>query len=202
MHDLSRKLIRALAALLFTVAAASAHAKQQSGPAHDPIVRMVTTLGTVEMELFPDKSPATVKNFLYYVNSGFYNGTIFHRVIPGFMIQGGGFKPGMHLKPTRVPIRNEADNGLQNTVGTIAMARTGDPNSATAQFFINTADNPFLDHRDDSISGWGYTVFGKVIKGMDVVRKIEAVPTGTRGPFADVPLHNVLIKKIGLSGYR
>ena len=202
MNDIMRKLTPALAALLFTVSAAGANAKSQPVPTHDPIVQMVTSLGTVELELFPDKAPVTVKNFLNYVNSGFYNGTIFHRVIPGFMIQGGGFEPGMRLKPTRTPIRNEAGNGLRNSVGTIAMARTSDPNSATSQFFINTADNPFLDHRDDTAEGWGYAVFGKVVKGMGVVRKIEAVPTGTRGPFADVPLRDVVIKKMELAGYR
>ncbi|MHB8346270.1 MAG: peptidylprolyl isomerase [Acidiferrobacterales bacterium] len=197
-----RKLTVGLAALLLTVAATGASAFTLPGPAHDPIVQMVTSLGTIELELFPDKAPVTVKNFLGYVNSGFYNGTIFHRVIPGFMIQGGGFEPGMRQKPTRAPILNEAGNGLRNTVGTIAMARTGDPNSATAQFFINTADNAFLDHRDDSVQGWGYAVFGKVIKGMKIVRKIEAVPTGTRGPFANVPLRDVVIRKMVVAKYR
>ncbi len=202
MHNILRKLIISLAALLLTVAVTGANAVTLPVAAHDPIVQMVTSLGTVELELFPDKAPVTVKNFLDYVNSGFYNGTIFHRVIPGFMIQGGGFEPGMRQKPTRAPIPNEAGNGLRNTVGTIAMARTSDPNSATAQFFINTADNPFLDHRDDSTQGWGYAVFGKVIKGMNVVSKIEAVPTGTRGSFANVPLRDVVIRKMTVAGYR
>ena len=202
MRNFTRRLITVLALLLCSFAAAGASAKPLSVREHNPIVRMVTSMGTIELKLFPDKAPVTVTNFLHYVKSGFYNGTIFHRVIPGFMIQGGGFEPGMRQKPTGAPIVNEADNGLKNTVGTIAMARTSDPNSATAQFFINTADNTFLNHRDDSIEGWGYAVFGKVVQGMSVVRKIEAVPTGSRGPYQNVPLQDVVIEKMEVTRYR
>jgi cyclophilin family peptidyl-prolyl cis-trans isomerase len=144
------------------------------------------------------RAPTTVANFLKYVQDGFYNGTIFHRVIPGFMIQGGGLEPGMKRKPTSAPINNEADNGLKNTNGTIAMARTGDPHSATSQFFINTVNNDFLDHTDKSPRGWGYAVFGKVTKGMEVVKKIESVPTGQAGAHKDVPTTDVVIDKIEL----
>ncbi len=197
-----RNVIRSILAVLIVAFAAAAAAKPLPHPGHDPVVRMVTSLGTIELELFPGKAPVTVKNFLHYVNSDFYDGTIFHRVIPGFMIQGGGFEPGMHQKPTGAPIVNEASNGLDNAPGTIAMARTSDPNSATAQFFINTADNRFLDHRDDSISGWGYAVFGKVISGMGVVKRIEEVPTGSFGPYQNVPLHDVVIRSMAVTGYR
>ncbi len=169
-----------------------AHAAEAPG---NPAVRLTTNLGAIELELFADKAPGTVKNFLDYVDAGFYNGTIFHRVIPGFMIQGGGFEPGMKQKPVRAPIRNEADNGLKNLAGTIAMARTPDPHSASAQFFINTVDNPFLDHRDKSAPGWGYCVFGKVTNGLEVVKRIEAVPTGRAGPHGDVPRQDVVIQK-------
>jgi cyclophilin family peptidyl-prolyl cis-trans isomerase len=131
-----------------------------------------------------------------YVERGYYNGMIFHRVIPGFMIQGGGFVSGMREKTTGVPVKNEADNGLKNLAGTIAMARTSDPQSAAAQFFINTADNPSLDHRDKTDRGWGYTVFGKVTKGMDVVKQIESVSTRTLGPFQNVPVKDVIIQKV------
>jgi cyclophilin family peptidyl-prolyl cis-trans isomerase len=163
--------------------------------AANPQVRMTTSAGVIEIELYADKAPATVKNFLEYVDAGFYNGTIFHRVIKGFMIQGGGFEPGMKQKPTRAPIQNEADNGLKNTAGTLAMARTGDPHSASAQFFINAVDNGFLDHKDKTPRGWGYAVFGKVTKGMDVVQKIEGAATGNVGPFGDVPKQDVVIQK-------
>jgi cyclophilin family peptidyl-prolyl cis-trans isomerase len=161
----------------------------------NPHVRLITTLGTIELELDAKAAPETTRNFLNYVNKGFYNGTIFHRVIPNFMIQGGGFRPGMIEKPHDAPIRNEAGNGLKNLAGTIAMARTSDPDSASAQFFINTVDNDFLNHTDDTRSGWGYAVFGKVTKGMDVVMKIAGVPTGTKGRYEDVPLMDVVIKK-------
>jgi peptidyl-prolyl cis-trans isomerase B (cyclophilin B) len=159
-------------------------------------VKMTTSMGTITLELNEAAAPETVKNFLSYVNAGHYNGTIFHRVISGFMIQGGGFEPGMQQRGTNAPIRNEADNGLRNEPGTIAMARTSDPHSATAQFFINTANNQFLNHTDKSTRGWGYTVFGKVTDGMDVVRKIEAVSTGRKGPYGDVPNEDVIIEKI------
>ncbi len=170
-------------------------AEKNSKPAY-PLVRMTTNLGVVELELYPAKAPKTVKNFLHYVNNGFYNGTVFHRVISGFMIQGGGFEPGMRLKPTALPINNEADNGLTNVSGSIAMARTGNPHSATAQFFINTADNTALNHTGKTPQGWGYSVFGKVTQGMDIVKAIEAAPAGQSGPFADVPANDVVITRM------
>ncbi len=152
-----------------------------------------TSLGSVTLQLDPGKAPDTVRNFLGYVDSGFYANTLFHRVIPGFVIQGGGYEPGFKEKPTRAPIRNEAANGLTNVRGTIAMARTQDVDSATSQFFINVAENRALDHRNRSASGYGYAVFGKVIEGMDVVDRIVSVPTTRVGPFEDVPRQDVLI---------
>ncbi|MDX8391478.1 MAG: peptidylprolyl isomerase [Mariprofundaceae bacterium] len=175
---------------MLRVASVSAMAGEKSS------VRISTSMGVIEIKLNANHAPATVANFLQYVRAGFYDGTIFHRVIPNFMIQGGGFSEDMREKPTRAPIRNEADNGLDNTVGTVAMARTGDPHSATAQFFINTKNNAFLNHHEKSQSGWGYVVFGSVSKGMDVVRKIEAVATGYRRGMGDVPLQPVLIERI------
>ncbi|MBI1395351.1 MAG: peptidyl-prolyl cis-trans isomerase [Betaproteobacteria bacterium] len=161
----------------------------------EPTVELKTNLGTITLELFPDKAPKTVENFLQYVKDGFYDGTIFHRVIAGFMIQGGGFTKEFEQKATRPPVPNEANNGLHNAVGTIAMARTNDPHSATAQFFINVADNTFLDHRAPTPRGWGYCVFGKVTNGMDVVKAIEKVRTGPGGPFPqDVPQQTVVIE--------
>lgn len=152
-----------------------------------PRVRLETTAGDIVVELFPDKAPKTVENFLEYVDGGFYDGTVFHRVIEGFMIQGGGFTPDYQRKETRAPIENEGDNGLANERGTIAMARTGDPHSATSQFFINTVDNISLDFRAKSARGWGYAVFGRVVEGMDTVDRIESVSTHT----ADMGLRNV-----------
>ena len=167
--------------------------------ADDPRIRVDTSLGSFVLELYPEKAPKTVANFLRYVREGFYNGTLFHRVIDGFMIQGGGFTPDYQRKPTRAPIPNEADNGLKNTRGTIAMARTMDPHSATAQFFINVKDNPFLDHTSPTPRGWGYAVFGKVVEGMDVVDKIKRVDTGPGGPFPkDAPREPVIIEKMTL----
>ena len=186
-------LIAAVASATISVPAAEKVAK----PAN-PKVRITTSLGAIELELDAGRAPETVKNFLNYARAGYYNGTIFHSVIPGFMIQGGGFTPGLKQKPARAPIRNEADNGLQNRAGAIAMARTPDPHSATAQFFINTVDNPLLDHRDKSFMGWGYCVFGKVVRGMEVVKKIEAVPTTTIGPLENVPAKDVVIRKVEL----
>lgn len=165
-------------------------------PAANPQVRITTSVGAIELELDAKRAPRTVENFLSYANSGFYDGTIFHRVIPGFMIQGGGLVPGMKEKRTDKKINNEADNGLKNLTGTIAMARTSDPHSASAQFFINTHDNASLDHRDKSMQGWGYAVFGKVTKGMDVVKKIEAVQTGNAGMHQNVPVKDVVILKV------
>ena len=164
--------------------------------AANPNVRMTTSLGEVEMELYADKAPASVKNFLGYVDSGFYNGTIFHRVIPNFMNQGGGFEPGMKEKATRPPIENEAKNGLKNEVGTLAMARKPNPHSASAQFFINLVPNTFLDY--PSRDGWGYAVFGKVTQGMDIIEKIAKVPTGNAGGHQNVPAMAVVIESVKL----
>ena len=155
----------------------------------------IAGLGVIKLELDAAKAPNSVANFLAYVNKGHFNGTIFHRVIPGFMIQGGGFEPGMNQKATDKPINNEANNGLKNDKYTIAMARTNDPHSATAQFFINVADNGFLNHTAPSAQGWGYAVFGKVIAGTDVVDKIAAVKTGQKGFHGDVPKEDVVIEK-------
>jgi len=161
-------------------------------------VRMQTNQGDIVIELDSAKAPKTVANFLEYVKEGFYDGTIFHRVIPGFMIQGGGFEPGMRQKPTHAPIANEADNGLSNKTGTIAMARTSDPNSATAQFFINAKDNHFLDHTAPTQQGWGYCVFGTVVEGMDTVRAIEKVATASRAGHQDVPVQDVVIEHVSV----
>jgi peptidyl-prolyl cis-trans isomerase B (cyclophilin B) len=169
--------------------------------AKNPKVEMTITmggkaLGKIQAELYQDKAPKTVDNFIKYVRSGHYNGTIFHRVIDNFMIQGGGFTPKYDKKTSRAPIQNEADNGLKNEIGTLAMARTGDPHSASAQFFINVKDNAFLNHRSKDMRGWGYCVFGKVTKGMDIVNKIKRVKTGPGGPFSkDAPTKIVMIKK-------
>jgi cyclophilin family peptidyl-prolyl cis-trans isomerase len=156
-------------------------------------------MGTIVLELQPQNAPETVENFLHYVKAGHYNGTIFHRVIPDFMIQAGGFTSEMQAKSTsRPPIKNEAGNGLRNSTGTVAMARTGDPHSATAQFFINVVDNPALDFRAPTREGYGYTVFGKVVRGMDVVQRIVNVPTAPRPPHANVPLKPVVIERARL----
>ena len=161
-------------------------------------VKMETSMGEITLELDGNKAPDTVANFVEYAKSGFYDGTIFHRVIPGFMIQGGGFDDSMSQKKTSAPIRNEADNGLKNLAGTIAMARTSDPHSASAQFFINTVDNHSLDHTGKTPAGWGYAVFGRVVKGMDVVKKIEDMPTGAAGRYRDVPRQDVIIRNVEL----
>jgi cyclophilin family peptidyl-prolyl cis-trans isomerase len=181
-------------------------ASQQAAPAsgnqgkdaasENPRVIIKTSVGDIELELDRKRAPVSVENFLQYARDGFYKGTLFHRVIPDFMIQGGGMEAGMKKKPTRSPIRNEAANGLKNLTGTIAMARTSVVDSATSQFFINCKDNSFLDHRDTTPRGYGYAVFGKVVKGMDVVRKIEKTPTGTKGAYRDVPLEDVLIVSV------
>jgi cyclophilin family peptidyl-prolyl cis-trans isomerase len=196
---MTRRLVLMLAALLCLTPVIAAD------KAPNPLVRLTTSLGVIEIELYPDKAPVTVKNFIAYVESGFYNGTIFHRVMPGFMIQGGGMLPGMKEKPTRPPIINEADNGLSNTVGTIAMARTMEPHSASAQFFINVANNRPLDHTSKTLQGWGYAVFGKVTKGMDVANKIVAVETrtvevfipqiGQAMPHENVPAKDIVITR-------
>jgi len=177
-------------------------AKSVTAPAPTPAsaqhVVMHTSLGDITLELYPDKAPKTVDNFLQYANSGFYAGTVFHRVIPGFMIQGGGFTKELQQKRTRAPVRNEANNGLSNLKYTVSMARTGDPHSATAQFFVNLVDNKRLDYTGDANGlTWGYCVFGKVIKGTDVVDKIGAVTTGASGPLpSDVPTTPITIDKV------
>ena len=158
------------------------------------LVILHTNFGDIKLELNKEKAPVTVENFVSYVNSGHYNGTVFHRVIDGFMIQGGGFDEQMSQKPTEAPIKNEANNGLKNDVGTFAMARTQDPHSASAQFFINVKDNDFLNFSAESMQGWGYAVFGKVVDGMDVVNQIKGVKTGNKGFHQDVPLDPVIIE--------
>lgn len=156
-----------------------------------------TDRGTIEIELEDEKAPKSVQNFLQYVDDKHYEGTIFHRVIPGFMAQGGGYTESLDKKPVRDPVENEADNGLKNLRGTVAMARTSEPNSATAQFFVNVKDNAFLDHTGKNSAGWGYAVFGKVTSGMDVVDAIVGVPTTGKGPFAkDAPVENIVIKSV------
>ncbi len=160
-----------------------------------PKVKLITTLGEITIQLNTEKAPVSSANFLAYVKAGFYDGTIFHRVIPGFMAQGGGFDTSFKQKATQAPIINEADNGLTNTRGTLAMARTNDPNSATAQFFINYKDNTFLNHTGKNPSGWGYAVFGEVIEGMEVVDAMAKEPTGNHGGHQDVPKKNIIIDK-------
>ncbi|UJJ31434.1 peptidylprolyl isomerase [Halopseudomonas maritima] len=162
------------------------------------MVKLHTNYGVITLELFADKAPVTVENFKQYVRDGHYDGTIFHRVISNFMIQGGGFAPGMQQKDTRDPIKNEADNGVSNKVGTVAMARTPDPHSASAQFFINVADNDFLNFSAPTMHGWGYAVFGQVTDGMDVVEKIKAVRTTSRSGHQDVPAEDVIIERAEL----
>lgn len=190
-------LFAASVALAATVPAhaASSTSNQGNNMTTAPRVKLQTSHGDMIIELDAEKAPKTVENFLAYVKDGFYDGTIFHRVIPGFMIQGGGFDESMNQKPTRDPIPNEADNGLKNDRFTIAMARTNDPHSATAQFFINVADNDFLNHSSPSPSGWGYAVFGTVTEGSDVAQKIETVKTGNHGFHQDVPIEAVIIEQ-------
>ena len=159
------------------------------------MVKLHTNHGVITLELDSERAPQTVANFLEYVRSGFFDNTVFHRVIDGFMVQGGGFEPGMNQKRTNAPIKNEADNGLKNEAYTVAMARTSDPNSATAQFFINVSDNAFLNHTAPTPQGWGYAVFGRVVEGKDVVDAIRKVPTGSRGMHQDVPVTDVIIER-------
>jgi peptidyl-prolyl cis-trans isomerase B (cyclophilin B) len=192
-----KTLNRLILAMLLCILPFTAGATEPTATGDSTVtVRMQTNKGTIVLELDAGKAPATVANFVEYAKSGFYDGTIFHRVIPRFMIQGGGFQPGMTQKAARDPIKNEADNGLKNDLGTIAMARTSDPNSATAQFFINTKDNGFLNHSAPTPQGWGYCVFGKVVEGLDVVQEIEKVSTGTSGGHQDVPNEDVVIEKV------
>ncbi len=169
-----------------------------AGQPANPRVLIETSKGNITVEVFPGNAPHSAANFLSYVNSGFYDGLVFHRVIPGFMIQGGGMTADMGEKPKGAPIRNEADNGLKNLRGTLAMARTGEPHSASSQFFINVADNAFLNHRGQSMEGWGYAVFGQVVDGMAVVDAIVAVPRGNRGPHGDVPVEPVFMQRVTL----
>ena len=163
------------------------------------MVTLHTNHGDIVIKTFDDKAPATVANFLEYCRDGFYDNTIFHRVIDGFMIQGGGFEPGMKQKATKAPIKNEANNGLKNTRGTLSMARTNDPHSATAQFFINVVDNDFLNFRSERPDGWGYAVFAEVVDGMNVVDKIKGVSTGRNGMHQDVPREDVIIQRVTVS---
>lgn len=188
------RIIRLLTAFLFLFSATAFAATPKVMQ-----VEMKTNFGNITLELYPDKAPRTVENFLRYVKEGHFKGTVFHRVIPGFMIQGGGFDKTLKQKPTKQPIENEAANGLKNGIGTIAMARTSDPHSASAQFFINVADNAFLNHTAPTPRGYGYAVFGKVTKGMDIVNKIAVMPTGPGGPFpSDVPREVVVIEEVKL----
>ena len=192
------KILKSLFVLLLTglfIAPVQAATTNHTQKGKHSMVKLHTNHGTITLELNDEKAPVTVKNFLEYVNSGFYDNTIFHRVIDGFMIQGGGFEPGMKQKPTNAPIQNEAANGLKNDNYTIAMARTSDPNSATAQFFINVKDNHFLDYTAPNTQGYGYCVFGKVVDGTDVVDAIRKVQTGFKGGHQDVPLEDVIITK-------
>jgi len=159
------------------------------------MIKLHTNHGVITLNLFADKAPETVANFEAYVKAGHYDNTVFHRVISNFMIQGGGFEPGMKQKATRAPIKNEANNGLSNKVGTVAMARTMEPHSASAQFFINVADNNFLDHSAPTVQGWGYAVFGEVVEGMDVVNKIKGVATTMKSGHQDVPVDDVIIER-------
>lgn len=163
------------------------------------MVTFHTNHGDIVIKTFAEQAPVTVENFLTYCRDGFYNNTVFHRVINGFMIQGGGFEPGMKQKTTKAPVKNEANNGLKNKRGTLAMARTMEPHSATAQFFINVVDNDFLDFRSEDVNGWGYCVFGEVVEGMDVVDQIKMVKTGRNGMHQDVPVEDVIIERVTVS---
>jgi peptidylprolyl isomerase/peptidyl-prolyl cis-trans isomerase B (cyclophilin B) len=169
-----------------------------AGQQANPRVLIETSKGNITVEVFPAQAPQSAGNFLNYVKTGFYDGLAFHRVIPNFMIQTGGMTADMAEKPKNAPIRNEADNGLRNLRGTLAMARTGDPHSASSQFFINVADNAFLDHRGQTPQGWGYAVFGQVVDGMEVVDAIVAVPRGNRGPHGDVPVDPIIMQRVTL----
>lgn len=189
-----KKILITMACAIPILCAGGAGAAEQA--ALNPVVLMETSMGKVKLELFAKEAPLSVKNFLDYATSGFYDGTLFHRVIPNFMIQGGGFTSDLNQKQTGPPIKNEADNGLKNRTGTLAMARTMVVDSATAQFFINVANNAFLDHRDKTSQGYGYAVFGRVKEGMDVVEKIAAVKTGTQKGFRDVPSAPVIIRSM------
>lgn len=202
------KLLEKLRTVLFTfalvaitfISTGSAFTTVSAGEAKptkkmNPVVIFETSQGEISIELYPEKAPETVKNFIQYVNDKFYDGTIFHRVIPNFVVQGGGFDSKMSQKKTRTPIKNEADNGLLNKKGSLSMARTNDPHSASSQFFINLKDNDFLDFKSKSAQGWGYAVFAQVTKGMDVVEKMAKTKTGNAGPHRDVPVTPIVVKK-------
>jgi len=199
-----KKLTTLLLALLLTPILGACSDQEQSAAtpaaADNPRVLMQTSMGELVIELYPQQAPISVANFLQYVDDGFYDGTIFHRVIDGFMIQGGGFTQEFEKKGTRPPILNEADNGLRNAIGTLAMARTGEPHSATSQFFINVANNTSLDFREKTPRAWGYAVFGRVVKGMELVKAIKSVPTGSRGMYQDVPTTSIVIQKVSRLG--
>jgi peptidyl-prolyl cis-trans isomerase A (cyclophilin A) len=191
--------MRQLHALLFIAIITSSSLLSSTALAANPILTFETNRGNFIVELYPEKAPKTVANFIRYVNAGFYKDTIFHRVISGFMIQGGGFTTAMVEKETQAPVENEANNGMVNDVGTMAMARTSDPNSATAQFFINLGNNQTLNYQGDDAQLIGYCVFGRVLKGMDVVRDIGVTPTGNLGPFSDVPKSAVVVYQVKLN---
>jgi len=195
---LRRGLLLAAAALLLHANLHAQNAQGTSQAASAPRVKLSTSAGDIVLELYPDKAPKTVENFLQYVGDKHYDGTIFHRVIDGFMIQGGGMTPNLQQKPTRAPIPIESANGLKNDKYTLAMARTSNPNSATAQFFINVGDNVFLNHTAPTPQGWGYTVFGKVVAGMEVVDQIRTVATGNQGMFQNVPSTPIVINSATL----
>ena len=195
---LSVTLCMGLSVMLPLTATASSNSTNPQGKTNmstSPRIKLETSMGDIVIELDAAKAPKTAANFVDYVKDGFYNGTVFHRVMDGFMIQGGGFEPGLKQKPTKAPIDNEANNGLKNDKYTIAMARTNDPHSATAQFFINVADNDFLNHTAPTPNGWGYAVFGKVVSGTEVVDKIKGVKTGNSGFHQNVPTQDVIINK-------
>lgn len=189
-----RDLIFVAAAGVLAIVSSTAMANKP-GSENCPVVRMTTSMGDIDIEVYSTSAPATAENFLQYVSEGFYDGLVFHRVIPNFVIQGGGFEPGMTQRANRSPIKNEADNGLKNAIGTLSMARSNEPHSASSQFFINLNDNESLDHRGKNPSGWGYAVFGRVVAGMDVVSEIAVTETTTAGPFKDVPASDIIIEK-------